>query len=79
MKKRKTRIENDSLGTRLVPAEAYYGIETLRAVENFPISAIRLRSSQRRSRGVVDGRPRSEAVPLPQRTSIRNGPACLPA
>ena len=34
----KTRIEEDALGKRRVPAEAYYGIQTLRAVENFQIS-----------------------------------------
>jgi aspartate ammonia-lyase len=33
-----TRIEHDSLGTRSVPVSALYGIQTLRAVENFPIS-----------------------------------------
>lgn len=36
------RIERDSLGEREVPAEAYYGIQTLRAVENFPITGIRI-------------------------------------
>lgn len=40
MKRQKTRIEKDSLGTRLIPSEAYYGIETLRAVENFPVSGL---------------------------------------
>lgn len=33
-----TRIEEDLLGAREVPAEAYYGIHTLRAAENFQIS-----------------------------------------
>src|SRR5467141_3894443 len=33
-----TRIEHDLLGDRAVPAEAYYGIHTLRALENFPIT-----------------------------------------
>jgi aspartate ammonia-lyase len=33
-----TRIEHDLLGERAVPADAYYGIHTLRAVENFPIT-----------------------------------------
>ena len=33
-----TRTEHDLLGYREVPAEAYYGIHSLRAVENFPIS-----------------------------------------
>ncbi|MGA7860360.1 MAG: aspartate ammonia-lyase [Thermoplasmata archaeon] len=34
------RTEEDSLGRREVPAEAYYGIQTLRAVENFPVSGL---------------------------------------
>ncbi|WP_025824361.1 lyase family protein [Asaia astilbis] len=33
-----SRTEHDLLGTREVPTEAYYGIHTLRAVENFPIT-----------------------------------------
>lgn len=32
------RIEKDSLGEKQVPARAYYGIQSLRAAENFPIS-----------------------------------------
>jgi aspartate ammonia-lyase len=35
-----TRIEKDSLGKRAVPDDAYYGIQTDRALENFPISGI---------------------------------------
>ncbi len=35
-----TRTETDSLGPREVPADAYYGIQTLRAVENFPVSGL---------------------------------------
>jgi aspartate ammonia-lyase len=35
------RIEKDPLGEKQVPAEALYGIQTLRAVENFPISGLR--------------------------------------
>ena len=34
------RSERDFLGSRKVPADAYYGIETQRALENFPISGI---------------------------------------
>ena len=33
-----TRREHDLLGERDVPADAYYGVHTLRAVENFPIT-----------------------------------------
>lgn len=37
-----TRIERDSMGEMVVPAEAFYGASTARAVENFPISGLRL-------------------------------------
>ncbi len=37
----KFRIEKDSLGVVKVPAKAYYGVETVRAVENYPISGLR--------------------------------------
>src|SRR5262245_40617652 len=35
------RMERDPLGEHAVPADAYYGIQTQRAVENFPISGLR--------------------------------------
>ncbi|MBP2237714.1 aspartate ammonia-lyase [Sinorhizobium kostiense] len=35
-----TRIEHDLLGDREVPADAWFGIQTLRAVENFPITGV---------------------------------------
>ena len=35
------RIEKDSMGERELPNSAYYGIQTLRAIENFPISGIK--------------------------------------
>ena len=35
------RVEKDPLGEKKVPAEALYGIQTLRAAENFPISGLR--------------------------------------
>ena len=34
------RLEHDSLGERELPAEAYYGVQTLRAMENFAISGV---------------------------------------
>ncbi|MCI4349123.1 MAG: aspartate ammonia-lyase [Thermoplasmata archaeon] len=37
-----TRVEEDSLGTREVPLAAYYGIQTVRAVENFPVSGLKI-------------------------------------
>ena len=39
---RKTRVEHDLLGQRELPAEALYGIQTLRGMENFSISRFRL-------------------------------------
>jgi aspartate ammonia-lyase len=38
-----TRVEHDLLGEREVPDEALYGIQTLRALENFPITGVPLR------------------------------------
>ena len=35
------RTEKDSMGEMKVPADAYYGAQTARAVENFPISSLR--------------------------------------
>lgn len=32
------RVEQDFLGTKMLPANAYYGIQTVRAFENFPIT-----------------------------------------
>lgn len=37
-----TRIERDSLGEMKVPEEALYGASTVRAVQNFPISGLRM-------------------------------------
>src|SRR5258708_20974617 len=34
------RNERDPLGERQVPVDAYYGVQTARAVENFPISGM---------------------------------------
>jgi len=44
-----TRIERDSLGTLEVPADAYYGVQTARAVANFPISGERLHAEMIRA------------------------------
>jgi len=36
------RIEQDFLGKKEIPTDVYYGIQTLRAVENFPITGYRI-------------------------------------
>ena len=40
------RFESDSIGTMEVPAEAYYGVQALRATENFPITGNRMHPVQ---------------------------------
>jgi aspartate ammonia-lyase len=38
-----TRIEHDLLGDKAVPASAYYGVQTARALDNFHISGVQIR------------------------------------
>jgi fumarate hydratase class II len=47
------RIESDSLGEMRVPAGAYYGAQTARAVENFPISGLRFSRGFIRAVGLI--------------------------
>jgi fumarate hydratase class II len=47
------RVETDSLGEMRVPAEAYYGAQTARAVENFPISGLRFSREFIRALGLI--------------------------
>jgi len=47
------RTEKDSLGEKKVPAEAYYGIQTQRAVENYPISGYRAHPMLIRAMGMI--------------------------
>src|SRR5215510_13666718 len=37
----KTRTEKDLLGEKQVPADAYYGVQTMRALENFQVSGVK--------------------------------------
>lgn len=38
----KTRVEHDLLGNKTIPADAYYGVQSARAMENFAISGVKL-------------------------------------
>lgn len=49
------RTERDSLGELQVPAEALYGAQTQRAVENFPISRLRMPRGFIRALGLIKG------------------------
>ncbi|MFJ5713014.1 aspartate ammonia-lyase [Neobacillus sp. NPDC093127] len=48
-----TRTEQDFLGSKEIPVEAYYGIQTLRAVENFPITSYRIHDELIRALAMV--------------------------
>jgi fumarate hydratase class II len=47
------RTESDSMGPMQIPASAYYGAQTARAIENFPISRLRFPRSFIRAMGLI--------------------------
>ncbi len=53
MSEQEYRIEHDSMGDVRVPADALYGAQTQRAVENFPISDLRMPRSMIRALGMI--------------------------
>jgi aspartate ammonia-lyase len=53
MVKTKSRRERDALGELSVPDDAYYGIQTLRAIRNFPISGLKCSFSMIRAIAMV--------------------------
>ncbi len=48
-----TRQEKDSIGIKDIPAQVYYGVQTARAVENYPISGMRAHPTLIRAFGMV--------------------------
>ena len=48
-----TSVERDTMGELAVPADAYYGVQTARAIENFPISSLRFPRSMIRAMGLI--------------------------
>ena len=48
-----TRVERDTMGELAVPAAAYYGVQTARAIENFPISSLRFPRAMIRALGLI--------------------------
>lgn len=46
MKTESYRLEHDSIGEKDVPVDAYYGVQSLRACENFKITGLSMRSEQ---------------------------------
>ena len=66
------RVEEDSLGEIRVPADAYWGAQTQRAVENFPVSGLTFGRRFVRALGVVKkaaARANHELGLLPEETS----------
>ncbi|KMY53327.1 aspartate ammonia-lyase [Bacillus sp. FJAT-27231] len=53
MVKDKVRIEKDFLGEKEIASNAYYGIQTMRASENFPITGYRIHESLIKALGIV--------------------------
>lgn len=47
------RIEKDFIGEKEIPKEAYYGVQTMRAIENFPITGYRIHPELIKSLGIV--------------------------
>ncbi|ERI06153.1 aspartate ammonia-lyase [Aneurinibacillus aneurinilyticus ATCC 12856] len=47
------RVEKDFLGEKEVPLHAYYGVQTMRAVENFPITGYRIHESLIKAMAIV--------------------------
>ena len=47
------RMERDSIGEKAIPAGAYYGIQSLRAMENFSISGTRMHAEMIRSLAIL--------------------------
>ena len=51
--KKEIRIENDALGSTMIASSSYYGAQTQRAIENFPISGLRLPKSLIKAQGII--------------------------
>src|SRR5260370_12912856 len=68
-----TRIEHDSLGDVAVPAEALYGAQTQRAVENYPISGMHAHPAMIRATVLVKkaaALANQETGPLDERLAV---------
>ncbi len=67
-----TRVEKDLLGELEVPADAYYGIHTQRAIDNFKISVGKIQDSPEFVRGMVMVKKASALANLEKRTIPRD-------
>jgi aspartate ammonia-lyase len=47
------RVESDFIGEKQVPSDAYYGVQTMRAIDNFPITGLKIHPSLIKAMAVV--------------------------
>ena len=66
------RTERDSMGELKVPANALYGAQTQRAVDNFPISGLRMPRAFIRALGLIKA---AAAQPVPNADQLSVGSA----
>ena len=66
-----TRIESDSLGEVAVPADRYWGAQTQRSLENFPIGDQRMTRPMIRALGVIKLAAACEAGKLAAAQDVR--------
>ena len=59
-----TRIESDFLGEKEISNDAYYGVQSLRAKENFPITGHPLNKDLIRALGMVKKQQRLQTLKL---------------
>lgn len=52
------RTEADFLGEKQIPADVYYGVQTARAVENFPITGYKVHEEMIKALAIVKKRQR---------------------
>ena len=58
------RLESDSIGTMEVPEDAYYGVQALRAKENFPITGTPVHPVFIKTSPKSNGQPQSPTAKL---------------
>lgn len=74
-----TRLEADSIGTMEVPAEAYYGVQALRAKQNFPITGTKLHPVFIKNLAQVKKQQQSQIITQDFFPKIRQMPLSGPA
>ena len=64
------RLESDSIGTMEVPEDAYYGVQALRAKENFPITGTKLHPVFIKNLAKIKRKLQMQLKPLQTKSSV---------